>query len=498
MSSNINVAMAKGVGWMVLVRLAERSVGLISTLILVRLLMPSDFGLIAMATSIIALFELLTAFSFDMALIQNQSAEDHHYHTAWTLNVLLGLLSTGVVIAIAPAISTFYDEPALSAVIVALAPVLLLRGTVNIGIVAFRKDLQFHREFHYRVIKRLLSFAVTISLALYWQTYWALIVGTLADALIGSVLSYLLHPFRPRPSLRGWRDLFGFSVWVLFNSVLAFLRLRAPDFILGKVGGAHALGVYSVSYEVATTPTTELIAPVNRAVFPGFSKMTARLDELRYSYLQVAAGVLLLALPAGVGMAAIADVLVPVVLGEKWREAIPVIYLLALGGGVISFTANTLPVFMAIDRLRISSVFSLLNVILFVFLVWWWGREHGAQGAAKAWLVAAVLTHPLPLGYLMLHLRIPLLTYLGTVWRTVAASALMYWITRTWIDAQGVPDSVMGEIGQLVGAVLIGALSYALGVLGLWWLQGRPSGAEETLLRKILPRVVGRLRRGGS
>ena len=105
MSSNINVAMAKGVGWMVLVRLAERSVGLISTLILVRLLMPSDFGLIAMATSIIALFELLTAFSFDMALIQNQSAEDHHYHTAWTLNVLLGLLSTGVVIAIAPAIS---------------------------------------------------------------------------------------------------------------------------------------------------------------------------------------------------------------------------------------------------------------------------------------------------------------------------------------------------------------------------------------------------------
>ncbi|MCB1733929.1 MAG: lipopolysaccharide biosynthesis protein [Gammaproteobacteria bacterium] len=495
MQAGLNKAMAKGVGWMVLLRFSERAVGFISTLILVRLLMPSDFGLIAMATSIVALLELLTAFSFDMALIHNQAAEDHHYHTAWTLNVLLGAISTVLLVLIAPWVSAFYEEPALYWVVIALSPLLLLRGLSNIGIVAFRKDMQFHREFHYRIIKRLLSFLVTISLALYWRSYWALIVGMMSDALIGCVLSYLLHPFRPRPSLAGWRNLFGFSVWVLLNSILAFLRLRSTDFILGKVAGTHSLGLYSVSYEVATMPTAELVAPINRAVFPAFSKMTKDLAELRESYLHVAAGVLLLALPAGIGMAAISDILVPVVLGEKWLDAIPVIQLIAVNGAIISFTANIMPVFMATGDMRISVVMSLVNVLVFIALVWLWGREEGALGAAKAWLVATVLTHPMPIVYMLVRLKIPLLTYVGTVWRPVAASALMYFVTRSWIDAFAWSGTALEQIVFLLSAVAVGLVSYAVSELSLWWLQGKPPGSEDIVLRKILPHVLTRLRR---
>ncbi len=98
MSQDVQGEMARGALWMVLFKLLERSLGLISTLILVRLLSPIDFGIIAMATSFIFMAELLTAFGFDVALIQKQDATEEHYHTAWTCNVLLGLLITAAML----------------------------------------------------------------------------------------------------------------------------------------------------------------------------------------------------------------------------------------------------------------------------------------------------------------------------------------------------------------------------------------------------------------
>lgn len=497
MSENINREMAKGVGWMVLLRFAERGVGLISTLILVRLLEPTDFGLIAMATSIIAVLELMTAFGFDMALIQNRDAVRHHYDTAWTFNALFGISAALALVAVAPVAAAFYQEPRLELLIPALAGMPLFRGLENIGVVAFRRELEFHREFRFRIIKRLSSFVITVTLAFLWQDYWALIVGMVADAAIGCLLSYLLHPFRPRPSLRGGRDLFGFSVWVLLNSVLAMLRLRVADFMLGRIADARALGFYTVSYEVATLPTTELVMPMNRAVFPAFSKISHDLATLRDSYLKIAAGTLLLTLPAGFGMAAVADLLVPVALGDKWLEAIPIIELLAISGALISFGANTNPVFMAIGRIAVSSMFSALHIALFVGLMLWWAPEEGAVGAARALLTATALTQILPIAYTFKYLSIPVLTYLETVWRPVVGVAAMWFAVRGAVDWLGPLDAYGSAILLLLllATVALGIVVYGVSVLVLWRWQGRPDGAEQILLHKLLPGLMARFPR---
>ena len=143
MSNNLNIRgrFISGAFWMLGSKLTERVLGLVSTLILARLLLPTDFGLVAMAAPVIALVELLGAFGFDAALIQRTEATRRHYNTAWTLNIIFSILITLCLWLLAPIAANFFHEARLEEIIYWLAINSLLRGFSNIGMVKFRKEL---------------------------------------------------------------------------------------------------------------------------------------------------------------------------------------------------------------------------------------------------------------------------------------------------------------------------------------------------------------------
>ena len=143
----LNKKIARGIAWMGALKVFMRAISVVSTVILARLLTPTDFGLIAMAMSIIALLELTTAFSFDVPLIQKQQAERGHFDTAWTLNLLFHLLLALLLVALARPAAGFYGEERLTHVIYALAVGFIARGFTNIGIVHFRRNLDFGKRF---------------------------------------------------------------------------------------------------------------------------------------------------------------------------------------------------------------------------------------------------------------------------------------------------------------------------------------------------------------
>src|SRR5262245_62019111 len=161
----LGLKMARGAAWMVLMRIGERGLGLLSTLLLARLLVPADFGLVAMATSILGVLEVMGSFGFDLALIQNQRAERRHFDTAWTLTVVYGLVSGVLVVILAVPASHFFGDPRLQAILYLFAVAALVQGFENIGIVAFQKELDFRRDFNFRMLKKIVGFLVTITLA---------------------------------------------------------------------------------------------------------------------------------------------------------------------------------------------------------------------------------------------------------------------------------------------------------------------------------------------
>lgn len=478
--------MAVGVGWMTLTRFSVKGIGLFSMLILARLLAPQDFGLVAMATSLLAALELATAFSFDVALIRDRKASAEHYNTVWTLNVLFAACISAALIALAGAAAAFYSEPRLEAVIYVLAAGALVRGFENVGVVDFRKHLNFHKEFTLRLGQKLVSFAVAIPLAFALRSYWALIAGMLAGDFALLALSYLMHPFRPRLSLAARRELFGFSKWLFVSNLVGFLRHRSGDFIIGRLGGARSLGLFTIAYEISQLPTAELVAPVNRAVFPGYAKMAHDLRLLAASYLEVLAFIALAALPAGFGIAVTADQLVPVLLGPGWAEAAPIVAVLAMYGALLALVTNAGLVFFALNRPDIVTWMGVASAVTLLPALVGAAYYHGALGAAWAYLVHLLaVTIPVSFAMVMRALHLGGRRLASVLWRPLAATAGMYLVVREASTAYLRLLADEHPLVPLLLAVATGAVAYTVLVLSFWMLAGRPAGPERTILGRL-------------
>ncbi len=480
--------MAKGAAWMVLFKLAERSLGLISTLFLARLLVPQDFGVVAMAMSVIGIVEVLTAFNFDLALIQNQQSRPEHYNTAWTFQVMFFGACALLLLLLSVPTSQFYSEPRLVPVICVLAGSMALQGFENIGVVMFRKNMQFSKDFWFLFAKKIAGFSVTIPLAYLLESHWALVIGTITSRMTGVVMSYIISAYRPWFTLKERHTLFHFSKWLLINNLLFFLRNRAADFVIGKFGGSHALGVYSIAFEISNLPSTELVQPINRAVFPGYAKMAHDLAVLRQGYLDVVSMIALLTLPAAVGIMLTADLLVPVMLGPNWLETIPLIKVLAFYGAVMALTSS--PVFLALGKPRLTTYLTTALVILLLPALVVLTSLYGSIGAAWACLVSVCAIFPVIVVILCRDLEMKFLEYARSLWRPVLASggmALAVLGVRALLPDAG---DLWDHLTHLLIAVGVGVLSYTLAVGTLWWISGQPHGAEQMIAGQIRAKLA--------
>jgi O-antigen/teichoic acid export membrane protein len=349
----------------------------------------------------------------------------------------------------------------------------------------FRKDLQFNKEFLFIISKKLIGFCVTIPFAIMLRSYWALLAGIIAMRCGGVILSYVLQSYRPHFSLSAARELFHFSKWLLINNILFFLRERSVDFIVGKLAGIHALGVFGLSYEISSIPTTELVQPVNRAVFPGYAKLSAQLDVLREGYLKVVSSIALFVMPAGVGLVLTADLVVPVLLGAKWMDVVPVIKILALCEVLAALQTNSGSVYLALGKPRVLTMLAVASVCLMFPLVTWLTWQYGIAGTG--WGLFLTVVAMLPVNYTVLfHVLELRLTQLARVlWRPATATAVM-WVTHVVLQSYfPLPQALTGQVIHLMLLMVSGAVVYGIVLLSLWRLSGKPPGAEHFVMDRI-------------
>ncbi len=494
---NIGRKMATSAAWTVATRLAVRAIGLISTFILARLLIPEDFGLVTLATALVIALEVFSLFSFDFALIRDGKADRQLYDTAWTLGLIRGAILASLLVLGASAAAAFFREPRLEAVVLVLAIGTVVDALQNIGVVDFRKDMTFEREFRFQIAQKIVGFTVTGCLAFLWRDYWALVCGILASHTTGLALSYVLHPFRPRLSLSQWRPLVHFTKWLLANNILNFVLNRADIFILGRMVSPHELGLYAVAREISDLPTTELVWPVQRALFPGFAKLAHDPVALARTYVDSAAVLLAIALPAAIGLALVADPLVRVTLGGNWVAVIPLLQVLAVQGAVRLGGSLTIAALLAVGRPKLTTVIAVTTAAVQTPLLIAGAMMGGVVGMAIAFGVAAAINLVVSLAVSLTALKVSPLALLGAVWRTGAAALFMSGATWLWIDGFG----TMAGLGahpllQLFSGAAVGAICYVAVHLLLWRLQGRVHGAERIILDAVMPWLGRHWRRG--
>ncbi|MFP4560540.1 MAG: lipopolysaccharide biosynthesis protein [Thiohalorhabdus sp.] len=476
--SDLGGRIATGAAWMLGMRVVVRSIGMISTIIVARLLTPEDFGLVALATSIYALVEFLGAFGFGEAIIQRRDADRSHYDTAWTMNMAFGLLALVALALLAKPMAAFFEEPRLEPIVYVLGLVALVDRAYNPGIEFFKKELQMGKIFRLQVTQKVLAFLVTVSLAVYLRSHWALVLGMALGVATFTAMSFWVSPFRPRPSLARLGDLFGFSAWLFVSSILSYFDRKSGPIVIGKLSGASSIGIYSVSHEIANLPTVEMVKPLNQALFPGYSKVKDEPATLRRYYLKALSLVALLAMPAATGLALLAPLLVPLLLGGQWDRAIPVMQILAVSGMAQALAVVNMSIHLAINQPHLPPIFNAIKVGLLIPALVYAVSRWGVVGAAWAYLGVNFLLVPVRLWVVKRSLSLKLGDLAAVLWRPVGATLVMAMgLQAAGPYLEGVPPGA--DVAALVAG---GGLLYAATVLGLWRTAGSPDGGEEYVL----------------
>lgn len=473
----------RGAALTVAARWTDRLIGITSTLILARLLAPADFGIIAMASLVVLLVDTLLDLGVNTALVQNRNTDRHDYDTAWTLRLGQSLLAATIVAAAASFAAGYFNDNRVETVLWFMALSVAVAGFENIGIIDFQKHMAFGREFKFFFLRRLIGFIVTLLLALWLRNYWAMVFGTLAGRLAGVGLSYGMHAFRPRLSLVRVRLLWSFSQWMLARNLGSYGAQQIDKMVLGRRSGASMLGTYQLADDIAAMPVTELLAPIGRVLLPAFVNVANDPPALRRSF-SLAFGIqMVIGLPAGVGLALVADTAVPLLLGKQWLSAIPLLRILALISVVTAFTHSIGYLLLALGKVRLQAIFVWCQFLLLAGLLILAFPQTNAAGIAQTRLAVGVLIMLLFLG-VALH-AIPVLQLrdlLSPGWRPALATILMAILLRHWAAPDTFPLSL-----RLLAEVGAGGTAYVASLLLLWWLAGKPEGPERYLIDKLRP-----------
>jgi O-antigen/teichoic acid export membrane protein len=287
-----------------------------------------------------------------------------------------------------------------------------------------------------------------------------------------------MHPFRPRPSFAAAAEIFTFSRWLFLNNLAYFVRFRGMDLIVGKLAGATGLGLFSISYQLANLPTSDVVSSINRALMPGLARISADPARVRSGFVRAAAVIALVSFPAGFGIAVTADPLVRVILGSKWIAAIPLVAILGIFGALISIASPAGSALVAVGRPKIPALLGLANAAILVPALILFTSLWGPEGAA--WALVAVTTGFLPFTYGITArcLGLGVADIRQIFLRPAIATGLMYLAVRFLLERLGASDSAFVLAAHLSLAVAAGVCAYVASVLVLWAIAGRPDGAE--------------------
>lgn len=490
--NSISARLLKGSLWLGVARAIVNLLTLLNTIIIARLLLPEDFGLVAIATTFLMIATTATELSMSQALVQHRDPQAVHFHTAWTLNLLRGL-SVGAVFALSGfLVAALYGDHRLVPIMAALGFSLVMSGLVNPRRVMLQRSLIFWQDFMLDVSQKLVGVIVSIAIAWIYQSYWALVIGALATQLTNILVSYTVLPFRPKLSLKHARELFSFSLWLTFAQVINIINWRFEFLLIGKFLGQAELGHYSVGNNLAQMPTRETTAPLKQTLFPGFATLVGDPERLAAGYQRAQGFVTAVALPMGVGAALIADPLVRLAMGERWMPAVIIVQGLAAIFAIQTLGSLAQPLGMARGETRLLFMrdfqMFLVRVPLILGGLLAWGMVGVIATRIFTGLMNTVLNMMLVRRFTGLSIR----TQLSANYRALIAISAMAAALITLSHLMPHVTAPLDLALQIAAMAATGAVVYCGVTAALWWGAGRPAGAESEfaqLFRKLGARL---------
>ena len=451
---------------------------------------PRELGSFAVAVLAIELARTMSEIGLRQALIQRPEDPALYVNTAWTTEVIRGVVLGAVLFIIAPWLTAFFDKPAaeIPLRILALAPALV--GFQNVWTFSFDRQLKFHKKFALQVVPQVIGVVAVVVWAWVDPSVWALVAGTLGAVSSQVVLSYVLcrRFCRFELSARKFRPLFSFGFWIFLSALLTITMNRGGHLVIAKLLPAAVLGVFMMADSLSSKLILQFAQVGGQAVFPVFSRLQREKDRLRSGFLRAFFAMAAVELFVCAAMVALAADAVEALLSPSWRPAVPLIQILGLGA-IYGASAIMDVLFRAVGQPRRAVIYTAVSVTVFAVAVYPMAKAFGPWGVALTLTVSRVVGHAARYPSVLRLLRLPLRQMLAPL--VVPVGAGLVSMVACHFVRQALPGlSALPRLLLCIGVLAI--LHAAVYVIADRLLPFRVLGALSEIVRSYLPK------RGGS
>lgn len=450
----------RGTAWNYATYMLSKGAVAVTTVILARLLLPQDFGLMALGLLCINYLDWIRDLGVGPAVIYRQEDPDRTSDVAFALS--MAFTSTLAVVAVfaAPVAAAFFDEPRATGVIRVLAVALLVSGLGSIHESRLRKHLDFRRRLTPELARAISKGAIAIALAILGFGVWSLVWGQVASTVVATAIYWRISDWRPRVTwdpdiarhlIRYGLPMVGVSLGAMFHDNIDYL-------VIGRRMQAADLGFYTLGFRIPELVIISSCIVISQVLFPAYARLQSDRVALRAEYLAALRAVTLFTVPAGIGLALVAPEAVTVLYSQQWAPTIPVMRLLAIYAVVYSLSFHAGDVFKAMGRPNILNLLTIVQLSFSVPVLWIAaGHTIVHVAAAMVGLIAVLTVIRLTVTVRLLGVRVTAL--LTAVRPAILASMPM----SAGLVTMGAV-TVMDPPWRLVTNVMLGALLYLAGL----------------------------------
>jgi O-antigen/teichoic acid export membrane protein len=453
-----------GLGWKLLSQLVLQGSKVAVGLVLAHMLTAHEFGVAAMALAFSGLALVFSDPGLGAALIQKRTLTEADRSTVFWTTVAAGLLCTAAGIGFSSQIAAFFGEPSVRPLVIVESLTFMLVALSATQTALMAREMNFRALELRDMAGNIAGGLCGVALAIGGAGAWAIIGQSVASAALATILLWHYATWKPKLvfSRKALKENGSFGGKLFVTRILSYLNLNADNLLVGRYLGTAALGIYALAYNVMFAPLARIAGPIQQVLIPAFSRLqddTERLGRvwLRGSRLSAAVSV-----PAFLGMLAVAPDFVPVILGDRWLDAVPVLQLLCWAGILQGIQLLQWSVLQARGRagalLRYAFMSTGVNVAAFAI-----GLHWGIVGVAAGFAIARTVMVPFITRLTCRELGLRLGDFpraLASVMRAAAAMVAAVLLARVGLVELGVPAAARLPLLVLVGAASYGAILF--------------------------------------
>ncbi len=388
---NIPRETIRGTLWGYLSFASGKLLNFIATLILARLLVPEQFGLVAYCTIAIQYLDIMNTAGIGSALIARRDKVEESANSAFIANIILGCVSYSVTWVTAPAIALFFKADEITPLIRALAVTLPIGGLGLVPSAMIMRGLRFSTKLIPEVARSLSKGIISVVLAMMGYGVWSLIWGQIAGEMMATIILWLLANWRP-----SWKfdksatvEVVAFGAHIIMVEIAGQIRNNIDYLIVGRVLGASLLGVYTLAYRIPELAIRSFDRVIGGVSFPLLAQVQSDKAFLKSTYLGYIRYVSLFTFSIGVGIAIVSRLFVETFLSDKWEEVILPMAIISVALAIISVGHIPGIFYKAIGRPDILNKLSIAKLPLIVAIVWY-AVNWGIVGVAIGQIVFAI------------------------------------------------------------------------------------------------------------